>query len=79
MIGVRNSSSLPTIVKRVKIKSLFVSRFALEVSTTDIEKLLLDQLKLSSLTCNRLKTNFQTYASFHVSVTEEDFASINNT
>jgi hypothetical protein len=38
MIGIRNPSSLPTIVKRVKIKSLFFSRFAPEVSTTDIEK-----------------------------------------
>jgi hypothetical protein len=34
----RISSSLHPIVKRVKIKSRFVVRFALEVSTTDTEK-----------------------------------------
>jgi hypothetical protein len=61
------------------MKSLFVSRFAPEASTTDVEKSLLDQLKLSSLTCTKLNTKFKTYASFHISVTEEDFPSINNT
>jgi hypothetical protein len=79
MIGVRNSSSLPAIVKRVKMKSPFFSCFAPEVSTTGVEKSLLDQLKLSSLTCTKLKTKFKTYASFHISVTEDDFPSINNT
>jgi hypothetical protein len=78
-VGVRNSSSLPTLLKRVKMKSLSVSRFAPEVKTTDIEKSLLNQLKLLSLTGTRLKTKFQTYASFHVSVTEDDFLSVNNT
>jgi hypothetical protein len=62
------------------MKFLFASRFALEVSTTDIEKSLLDHLVfLSSLTSIRLKTKFQTYASLHVLTTEEDFPSINNT
>jgi hypothetical protein len=60
------------------MKSLFVSLFTREVSSTDIEKSLLDQLKFSSLTRTRLKTKFQMYASFLVSVTEEDYASINN-
>jgi hypothetical protein len=39
----------------------------------------MDHLKLSSLTCNRPKAEFQTYVSFHASVTEQDFPSINNT
>jgi hypothetical protein len=61
MIGVRCSSSLFTIVKRVKIKYLFISHFYPEVSATYIEISLLDQLKLSSLTCTRLKTKFRMY------------------
>lgn len=76
--GIRHASSLPNIVKRIKIKSLFVSRFTFEVPTTDIEKSLLDQLKFSSPTRTRLKTKFQTYASFQVSVAVEDYPSISN-
>jgi hypothetical protein len=60
------------------MKSLFVSRSVPVVSTTDLGKSLLDQLQSSSLTYIGLKTKFQTCASFHVSVTEEDFPSIKN-
>jgi hypothetical protein len=55
-----------------------VSRFSPEVTSQDIKKSV-EELKLSSLTFTRLKTKFNTYASFHVSVNEEDFTSINNT
>jgi hypothetical protein len=40
MIGVRNSSSLPITARRVKTKALFVSRFSLDVTSTDIENTL---------------------------------------
>jgi hypothetical protein len=69
MIGVRNSSSLPIIARRVKIKAFFISRFLPDVASTDIENSLKEQLLLKSLVCTRLKTKFSTYASFHVSVT----------
>jgi hypothetical protein len=36
-------------------------------------------LKLASLVCNRLKTKFDSYAFFHVSVSEDYFPLINNT
>jgi hypothetical protein len=45
MIGVRNSSLL-TVAKRIRMKYHFVCRFAPEVSTTDIENSVSDQLKL---------------------------------
>jgi hypothetical protein len=38
-----------------------------------------DQLQLASLTCTRLKTKYNSYASFHFSVAEDDFHLINNT
>jgi hypothetical protein len=38
-----------------------------------------EQLSLKKLVCTRLKTTFNTYASFHVSVFEEDFPLTNNT
>jgi hypothetical protein len=78
MIGVRNSYSLPIIARRVKTKALFVSRFSPDVTATDIENSLKEQPLLKSLVCTRLKTKFSTYASFHVSVTKEDFPLINN-
>jgi hypothetical protein len=77
MIGVRNSS-LVTISKSVKTKSLFVSRFSPHVTSSDIEESLNEQLKLSSLVCTRLKTKHNTYASFHILVQEDDFSLINN-
>jgi hypothetical protein len=79
MIGVRDTSILPVVSKRVKTKALFVSRFSPEVSSRDIEKFLKEQLKLSLPICTRLKTEFKTYASFHISVTEDNFSLIYNT
>jgi hypothetical protein len=48
------------------------------VSASDIEKSLKEQLKLTSLVCSRLKSKFDSYASFHVSVSEDDFPLTNN-
>jgi hypothetical protein len=79
MYGVLNSSSLPVVSKRVKTKALFVSRFSTEVSAHDVENSLKEQLKLSSIVCTKLKTKFNTYASFHISVTEDDIPLIHNT
>jgi hypothetical protein len=45
----------------------------------DVEKFLKEQLSLKSLVCTRLKTKFNAYESFHISVDEEDFPLINNT
>jgi hypothetical protein len=59
--------------------SLFVSRFGPEVTAQDIKNSLEEQLKLTSLSCTRLKTKFNSYASFHISVNEDDFPLINNT
>jgi hypothetical protein len=71
--------SLSVVAKRVRTKSLFVSRFSTDVTSTDIDKSLNEQLKLTSLTCTRLKTKFNSYASFHISVVQDDFHLINNT
>jgi hypothetical protein len=77
--GVRNSSSLPVVSKRNKTKALFVSRFSPEVSASDVDNSLKEQLKLSLAVCTKLKTRFNTYACLHVSVTEDDFPLIHNT
>jgi hypothetical protein len=51
MIGVRSSSSLSVVKKRVRMKSLFVSRLSLEVAASDVENSLKEQLQLASFTC----------------------------
>jgi len=78
MIGVRSSSSLSVVPRRAKTKSLFVSRISPEVTTADIERSLNEQLKLKSL-LHPAKTTFNSYASVHISVVEDDFHLINNT
>jgi hypothetical protein len=77
MIGARSSSSLPIVAKKIRSKALFVSRFSPQVTALDIEKSLREQLKLASLACTRLKTKFDSYASFQVSVSQDKFPLIN--
>jgi hypothetical protein len=79
LIGVRNSFLLPIISKETRSKALFVLRFSPEVSSGDLENSLKEKLSLKKLVCTRLKTKFNTYASFHFSVIEDEFLLINNT
>jgi hypothetical protein len=78
LIGVRNSTSLPSVSKKERSKASFVSRFSPEVIADDVEKSLKEQLSLKKLVCTRLKIKFSTYASLHVSVIEYEFPLINN-
>jgi hypothetical protein len=77
-IGVRNSTSL-LLQKKERIKAIFVSRFCPDMTTDDAVTSLKEQLSLKKLVCTRLKTKFSTYASFHVSILEDEFPLINNT
>jgi hypothetical protein len=79
LIGVRNSLALPVIAKPERSKALFVSRFSPEVTAEDVEKSLKEQLSFKMLVCTRLRTKYNSYASFHISVTEDEFPLINST
>jgi hypothetical protein len=70
---------LLTVTKKERTKAIFVSRFCPDVTTDDVVTSLKEQLSLKKLSCTRLKTKFSTYASFHVSVLEDEFPLINNT
>jgi hypothetical protein len=52
--------------------------FRASAQTVDTEESLKEQLSLKRLVCTRLKTKFNTYASFHVLVNEDDFPLVNN-
>jgi hypothetical protein len=60
------------VARRVKTKALFISRFSPDVTSVEIENFLKEQLLLKSLVCTRLKSKFSPYASFHISVPQED-------
>ncbi|PNF20526.1 hypothetical protein B7P43_G05329, partial [Cryptotermes secundus] len=60
------------------VEAFFVSRFSPEVTADDVHKSLKEQLSLKNLVCTRLRTKFNTYASFHITVTEEEFSLIND-
>jgi hypothetical protein len=79
MVGVRSSSSLSVVQKMVCRKSLSVSQLSTDVTASDVEKSLKDQLQLASLAWTIIKTKQNSYASFHVSVAEDDFLVNNNT
>ena len=68
MYGVRNTSPLLVVPKRVKIKVVFFSCLSPEVSSRDIGNSLTMQLKLSAIVCTRLKAKLKAQGSFHVSV-----------
>jgi hypothetical protein len=78
LIGVSSSLSLSVISKPERSKALFVSRFSPEVTADDVHKSLKEQLNLKRLVCTKLKTKFNSYSSFHISVTEDEFSVINN-
>ncbi|XP_033610480.1 uncharacterized protein LOC111872200 [Cryptotermes secundus] len=78
LIGVHKSPSLPVIAKKERTKALFVSRFSPKVTADDVHKSLKEQLSLKKLVCTRLRTKFNTYASFHITVTEDEFSLIND-
>lgn len=78
-VGTLANSKLEMAPERIKTKSLFVSRFSPNVNKSNIEDSLKSQLNVRSLVVTKLKTKYQTYSSFHISVDERDFDLINNT
>jgi hypothetical protein len=70
---VRNSALLPVISKKESFKALFVTTVSPEVAADVAEKPLKEKLSPKKLVCTRLKTKFNTYAPFHVLLTEDSF------
>ncbi|KAJ4447802.1 hypothetical protein ANN_09810 [Periplaneta americana] len=77
-VGTLTNSNLEMAPERIRTKSLFVSRFSPNVNENNIKDSLFHQRKLRSLEITKLKTKYQSYSSFHISVDERDFELINN-
>lgn len=73
LIGARNSASLSVISKKEKFKAFILSRFSPEVAVDVAEKPLKEKLSPRKLVCIRPETKFNTYAPFHVLLTEDSF------
>jgi hypothetical protein len=69
MIGVRSSSSVGIIVKRVKIKY----RFPPDVLTTEMKKICIEAIKTVFTHIHQAEDKIQTLPFIHVSVNEDDF------
>ncbi|GBM26621.1 hypothetical protein AVEN_85222-1 [Araneus ventricosus] len=70
--GARAISGLKIIGKMLKRKIIFfLSRLGPDTTANDITNFL-DQLNLKFFQCHRLKTKYQSYASFHIEVYEND-------
>ncbi|GBM57305.1 hypothetical protein AVEN_115625-1 [Araneus ventricosus] len=69
--GARKDSGLKIVGKMPKRKAIFLSRLGPETTVNDIINFLAP-LNLEFLQCHRLKTKYQTYASFHIDVYEND-------
>ncbi|GBO15926.1 hypothetical protein AVEN_172151-1 [Araneus ventricosus] len=69
--GAGKNSNLEIVGKMPKRKAIFLSRLGPSTTVNDITNYL-SSLKLQYLQCNRLKTKFQSYASFHIEVHECD-------
>ncbi|GBN84675.1 hypothetical protein AVEN_11615-1 [Araneus ventricosus] len=69
--GAGKNSNLEIVGKMPKRKAIFLSRLGTSATVNDITNYL-SSLKLQYLQRNRLKTKFQSYASFHIEVYECD-------
>ena len=73
MVGVSNSTSLHVITQKPKLKSHFISRLGPDVLASFITDFLHGHLTLTSLSCTKLNTKFNSCSFFLVSVTEDYF------
>ncbi|GBN60797.1 hypothetical protein AVEN_261326-1 [Araneus ventricosus] len=70
--GASKISSLKSVGKLPKRKAIFLSRLSPDATVYEVSQFL-NPLKLNHLLCRRIRTKFQSYASFHVEVFESDF------
>ncbi|GBO30899.1 hypothetical protein AVEN_141528-1 [Araneus ventricosus] len=70
--GASKISSLKSVGKLPKRKAIFLSRLSPDTTVYKVSQFL-NPLKLNHLSCRRIRTKFQSYASFHVEVFESDF------
>lgn len=71
--GSKRSDALKVASRTAPKKELFVSRLDPSTTAQDLESFLLNDLKLKTVKITKLKTKYQTYASFHLLIDSSDF------
>ncbi|KAH9375654.1 hypothetical protein HPB48_010046 [Haemaphysalis longicornis] len=77
-VGANNTSDILSVPRRPLKKALFVSRSHPDTSAADVTKLVNSVVTDNSAECTQLKSKYTSYASFHVSVSAESFAVVND-
>ncbi|PSN36363.1 hypothetical protein C0J52_22872, partial [Blattella germanica] len=77
LCGVGTSGNIKVIKKEPRGKAIFVSRFAPEVTVTQISDHL-SEMNLKPMQISKLRTKHDTYSSFHVEVEENNFEKLFN-
>jgi hypothetical protein len=72
-------AAVPSGLSLTPLRIIIIKNNSPEVTADDGEWSLKEQLSLKKYVCTRLKTKIITYASFHVSVIENEFPLIRNT
>lgn len=75
--GKNAGSKLSSVPRQPRRRGLFVSRLDPQTTEADITESLASVLRGKSVTCTKLVTKHDSYASFHVAVENDDFDDIN--
>lgn len=76
--GTKVNTVLKPANKTEKMYTMFVTRFDPTVASSDITSFIKDQKGITVNRCERLKTKFDTYASFYLEVKESEYEDIND-
>lgn len=76
--GTMKSDALKVVSRKSLKKELFVTRLDPTTTTQDLDNYLLNNLKLglNSFKCNKLKTKYDTYSSFHLLIDSNDYEKV---
>lgn len=79
-VGVRNNANIKVVTKPVRpqMKSIFVTRFAPEVTENDITAYINNEIEITHLKVAKLKTKHDSYSSFYIAVEAANFERIFN-
>ncbi|KAM7292690.1 hypothetical protein ISCGN_025828 [Ixodes scapularis] len=72
-VGSAKASKLRVVAKPPRKRALFVSRLHPETTSDELSEIVSSALGCQSFSCTKLAARYDTYASFHVIVNEEDF------
>lgn len=77
-MGARKDAPVSSVPRPPAKRALFVSRLRPSTTLEELSELLSSTLEVGSFTCKKLRSKYDTYASFHISTTVDNFSRIND-